>query len=96
MLYLCEDCVQVFQLHSRINKPGKRVIYCPSCGDNLEVVEYKPERMGNGKVKIKWTDEEIKLLKRVKRGTLDPHQVAIMTGRTINAVLKKLERTTHR
>lgn len=89
-MYLCEDCTVVFQLHTKINH--RKSVHCPSCGEYFEVVKYKAERVGEDNKKIRWTDEEVKLLMEVKRGKLQAHQVAIQTGRTINSVMKKLGR----
>lgn len=88
---LCEDCSFSFQVYA----PPKRHkrYYCPSCGENFSTVSYKPELTSENKnAKIRWTNEEKELLQKVKTNELAPYQVAIMTGRSINSVAKKLKR----
>lgn len=90
--YICDDCSFSFQVYA----PGtrkKNAYFCPSCGENFSVRRYKPETTTKGKrVIIKWSDKEMALLDKVKAKELAPYQVAIMTGRSINSVKKKLLR----
>lgn len=90
--YICDDCSFSFQVYA----PGtrkKNAYYCPSCGENFEVRRYYPSTAPKGKkVVIKWSKEELFLLDKVKAKELAPYQVAIMTGRSVNSVKKKLAR----
>lgn len=72
-------------------------MYCPSCGDSDNVTRYGADRTtkkveGEKIPKIRWTQQELELLQQAKDKKLQPHQVAIMTGRSINSVMKKLGR----
>jgi len=90
-VYICEDCSFSFQVYAPAIK--KKSYFCPSCGENVSVRRYKPEITTKGKrVNIRWSDEELELLSKVKENGLAPYQVAIMTGRSINSVHKKLAR----
>lgn len=92
--YICDECSFSFQVYA----PGtrkKNAYYCPSCGENFWVRRYYPETTTKNKGKkiiIKWSEEELSLLDKVKAKELAPYQVAIMTGRSVNSVRKKLMR----
>lgn len=95
-MYICEDCTFVFQLHTSF-KSTKNKPFCPKCGENLATTKYKADRLtkrkkGDKIVRIKWTARELELLDKCVAGELEPHQVAIQTGRSINSVLKKIPR----
>src|SRR5690348_877862 len=89
--FICEECVFIFTIYAslRVRKP-----YCPNCGDNFEVHIHNADRHSpEGRhVKIRWTETELDLLDSIIAGELLPSQVAMMTGRPTNAVVKRLGR----
>jgi 4-hydroxy-3-methylbut-2-en-1-yl diphosphate synthase IspG/GcpE len=85
--FVCKDCVFVFTIHST----KKNYIHCPSCGDSIQVEPFvKANREKKGQ--RKWTDEENLLVKRIVMGELKKYQVAAVTGRTYEAVQRKVEK----
>lgn len=92
-MFVCEDCVFVFQTHS----PMKKKPFCPNCGENIEVRKYSADRItkrekGDKLVKPVWTPPELELLDKIISGDLQSHQVSIMIGRSINSVIKRTKR----
>ncbi|MEC1716636.1 hypothetical protein [Schinkia azotoformans] len=89
-VFICEDCVFVFQIHTSCKDMKKP--YCPKCGEKFEVRNYQSVKKGEKLIRIKWKQEELELLDRCISGDLGAHQVAVMTGRTVNSVLKRIPR----
>lgn len=79
----------IFQVHTNMKtKP-----YCVKCGERFEVRRYHAERTDKkSKVKLRWTQEELEILNKCINKELEPHQVAIITGRSINSIIKKVAR----
>lgn len=91
--FICEECIFVFQTHSKLNKNNP---YCPNCGENADVVKYIGRPSQNGKYKrIAWTDVETELANNCIDGKIDPHVLAYKTGRTLESVHLKLWRMRH-
>lgn len=88
-IFICEDCTVVFQVYG-MNR--KKHHFCPSCADHFAVVPYQAERQSETNTKIRWTAEELDLIKEVIKGNYQPYQVAILIGRSTNAVVKKANR----
>jgi DNA-binding CsgD family transcriptional regulator len=58
----------------------------------MAVVPYRAERYSETTAKIRWKPEEIEVLEQCLKGKLHPYQAAIMLGRSINSVVKKVNR----
>lgn len=90
--YICEECTIVFQTFGFIsNKP-----ICPKCGDSIEVRRHygiHSTREGVKNLKTRWTGKELELLQTCLNGKITPYQLAIMTGRSRDSVMKKVKRT---
>lgn len=93
LIYICEDCTFVFQVYG-IKR--RKEYFCPCCGENVNVIPYQAERNSSSVKKVKWKPEELQLLQECINGKLQPYQVAIMIGRSINAVVKKTQRMRQR
>jgi transposase-like protein len=92
-MWICEDCTFVFQLHSiRINL--KKKPFCPSCGENFEVVAYSAKREPKSATKAwqRWQPAELEMANKCLMGERAPHQVAIELGRSLDSVKKCVER----
>jgi ribosomal protein S27AE len=90
--YVCEECNFVFQIYA-ISKRGRKKYFCPSCGEKTHVTEYKAARNISGKrQKILYSPEEIELIHKCIKGELKTFQVALMIGRPVNAVCKRIAR----
>ena len=89
-VFICEECVLVFQIHTSCKDMKKP--YCPKCGEKFEVRSYQTVKKGEKFIRIKWKQEELELLDRCINGELAVHQVAVMTGRTVNSVSKRIPR----
>lgn len=90
--WLCEDCTFVFQTFGKKERGRRRTYYCPSCGDNVSVIEYVADRFNKNRVYQVWTDEELKVVEQVMKGELLKYQAAIKLGRSIKSVRRKIER----
>jgi predicted RNA-binding Zn-ribbon protein involved in translation (DUF1610 family) len=87
----CDDCEIVFQIYHPSRYKVK--FYCPECGDNVAVARYKAERCNeDGKVKNRWSKEELAVLQEVINGKESSYRAAFRIGRSINSVSKKLGR----
>lgn len=87
--FICEDCTVVFQVYGTKKRNG---YFCPCCGENLSVIPYQSDRLSSTVTKIKWKPEELALVEQCINGKMQPYQVAILIGRSTNAVAKKMRR----
>lgn len=87
--FICEDCNVTFQVYGSKKRGG---YFCPVCGDSVAVRKYTPERWSKDTVKIKWSEKELKILQDGLKEGMAPYQIALLTGRSINSVLKKAQR----
>ncbi|MDQ0412703.1 hypothetical protein [Mesobacillus stamsii] len=90
--WLCEDCTFVFQTFGMVKRGGKKKYYCPKCGDNVAVTEYTSDRVNKSRMPIAWKEEELKVIDQVMKGELLRYQAAILLGRSIQSVKRKVER----
>ena len=88
--FICEECTVIFQVYGSKRKKGR--YFCPYCGENTDVHPYEAERYSSSDKKIRWKQEELELVKECISGNMQPYQVAIMIGRSTNAVNKKVQR----
>lgn len=90
--WLCEDCTFVFQTFGMVKRGGKKKYFCPKCGDNVAVTEYTADRVNKSRMPIAWKEEELKVIDQVIKGELLRYQAAILLGRSIQSVKRKVER----
>lgn len=85
--YICEDCIFVFQTFAHVGK----YTFCPKCGENTSTHRYE-NSTGNRRVYMPFTDEELPTLEKVIKGEILPYQGAILLGRTVDSIKKKVSR----
>jgi hypothetical protein len=90
--WLCEDCTFVFQTFGKKERGRRKAYYCPRCGDNSAVTEYAAERYNKSRMPLPWKEEELKVIDQVIKGELLRYQAAILLGRSIQSVKRKVER----
>lgn len=90
--WLCEDCTFVFQTFGMVKRGGQKKYFCPKCGDNIAVTEYKADRVNKNRMPLPWKDEELKVIDQVIKGELLRYQAAILLGRSIQSVKRKVEK----
>lgn len=90
--WLCEDCTFVFQTFGMVKRGGKKKYFCPKCGDNVAVIEYAADRVNSSRMPLPWKQEELKVIHQVMNGELLRYQAAILLGRSIQSVKRKVER----
>lgn len=85
--YICEDCIFVFQTFEHVGK----YTFCPKCGENISTHRYEVNSSVK-RVQVHFTEEEMPILEKVINGEILPYQGAILLGRTIDSVKKKVGR----
>ena len=90
--YECKDCDDfTFAIYS---KPGKgSAIYCPRCGDCMDVVKIEPPVLSARENYKIWDDEkELPYIHQVIRKEIMPYQCAIILDRSLASIESKMRR----
>lgn len=89
--YECKECDDfTFAIYS---KPGKgSAIYCPRCGDCMDVVKIEPPVLSARENYRPWKKEELPLVHKVIRKELMPYQCAIILDRSLASIESKVRR----
>jgi transposase-like protein len=95
MHFICDDCTFLFRVYADKNRMGlgqNKPFYCPNCGDNFAVSEYKENKTKTEYKRIHWTKKEIEQLKKYVDKGVPRHQIALLLGRSYDSVKGKIDR----
>lgn len=88
-VFICDDCIFIFRLHTPTSRSKP---FCPECGNFNTSLYNSDKHTKKERIVIPWTEEELEILAKCMYNELSPHQVAIMLGRSIGSVRKRLDR----
>lgn len=89
----CESCRIRFSVYSQ--KQRRRALFCPVCGESVDVTHYDPKKHKQGKkrhVQRMWSPEEERELERLLRTTLRYKEIGVQMNRTVKSIGHKMDR----
>lgn len=82
--FICNDCTRVFTVYGALRK-----VFCPQCGECINVVRYKPVNKTDRK---QWTKEELEQAQVLRSRGVSWGAMAIKLKRSKGSIRRKLGR----